>query len=74
MQRVVYPMCELCIHYRKSSLSHALSRCSMFSYLDLRWDNKEYDYADYARRTESKCGKEGRFYKQDTKIDPTKDD
>jgi hypothetical protein len=46
----------------------------MFSYLDLRWDNKEYDYADYARRTESKCGKEGRFYKHDTKIDPTKDD
>jgi hypothetical protein len=46
----------------------------MFSYLDLRWDNKEYDYADYARRTERKCGKEGRFYKQDTKIDPTKDD
>ena len=74
MRRVVYPMCELCVHYRKSVRSDAVSKCGKFTYFDLRWDTEDYEYADYARRTESKCGKEGRFYTLDTKKDPTKDD
>ena len=74
MRRIVYPMCELCVHYRKTVTSDALSKCSKFTYFDLRWDDKEYEYADYARRTESKCGKEGRFYQRDARRDLTKDD
>lgn len=74
MRRIVYPICELCTHYRKSAVADAVSRCSNFTYLDLRWDNEEYDYADYARRVQSKCGKEGRFYRRDNRRDLTKDD
>jgi hypothetical protein len=71
MRRVVYPMCELCVHYRKSSMSDALSKCSKFTYTDLRWDTEDYEYADYARRVESKCGKEGRHYQRDVRRDLT---
>jgi len=74
MRRVVYPMCELCVHYRKSVRSNSLSKCSKFTYFDLRWDTEDYEYADSARRAESKCGKEGRFYRRDERRDLTKDD
>jgi len=74
MQRLLHPMCELCVHYRKSVRSNSLSKCGKFTYMDLRWDTEDYEYADYARRTESKCGKEGRFYRRDDRRDFTKDD
>jgi hypothetical protein len=73
MRRIVCPMCELCVHYRKSSISDALSKCSKFTYFDIRWDNEEYEYADSARSAESKCGKEGRFYRRYERRDLTKD-
>ena len=74
MRRIVHPMCELCTHYRKSVTSNALSKCSKFTYFDIRWDNEEYEYVDHARRVQSKCGKEGRHYRRDDRRDLTKDD
>jgi hypothetical protein len=74
MRRIVYPLCELCVHYHKSATSKALSKCSKFTYLDSKWDNEEYEYADSARRILSKCGKEGKHYVRATRRDLTKDD
>jgi len=46
----------------ESSISDYLSKCAKFTYLDLKWDNIEYEFASDARRNESKCGKEAKEY------------
>ena len=58
----IFNKCESCSHYMESSISDYLSKCAKFTYLDLKWDNIEYEFASDARRNESKCGKEAKEY------------
>jgi hypothetical protein len=59
--RKVFPNCAECKYYDKKELE-AYSRCKMFEFENHLNDSVEYEYADYARRCESKCGEEGRLY------------
>ncbi len=59
--RKVFPNCAECLFYDKTELD-AYSRCRKFQFENTLTDEVEYEYADYARRCESKCGEEGRLY------------
>ena len=59
--RKVLPYCAECIYYDNKELE-AYSRCKKFKFENSLTDEVEYEYADYARRCESKCGEEGRLY------------
>ena len=72
MYRVVYPMCEMCVHYIKFKSADSLSKCAKFTYFDYTKDAVFNEYADYARRSSSKCGQEGKLYERVKKF--SKDD
>lgn len=57
----IYPNCAECIHYIKYK-HDAYSRCAKFKFETPITDEIEFEYADYARRSESKCGQDGRYY------------
>ena len=57
----IYPNCAECINYIKYK-DDAYSRCAKFGFENIITDEIEYEYADYARRSESKCGHDGRYY------------
>jgi hypothetical protein len=59
--RKVFPNCAECLFYDKKELD-AYSRCRKFQFENNLTDEVEYEYADYARRCESKCGEEGKLY------------
>jgi len=59
--RKVFPNCSECIYYDKKELD-AYSRCRKFQFENNLTDEVEYEYADYVRRCESKCGEEGKLY------------
>ena len=57
----IYPHCEECKNYIKYN-HEAYSRCKKFSHVNFITDEKEYEYADYARRSERMCGNDGNHY------------
>jgi hypothetical protein len=59
--RKVFPNCAECIYYDKKQID-SYSRCKKFEYTNSITDKIEYEYADYARRSESMCGHDGKHY------------
>ena len=60
----IYPNCVECIYYNKYKFDD-YGKCIKFEFETTpQTDEKEYEYADYVRRSESKCGHDGRYYKK----------
>lgn len=57
----IYPNCAECINYDKKQID-SYSRCKKFEYTNSITDEIEYEYADYARRSENMCGHDGKHY------------
>jgi hypothetical protein len=61
LTRYVHPHCAACVNYKKAP-NDAYSVCKKFTFVNMKTDELEYEYADYARRSESKCGYSGKLY------------
>ena len=61
------PCCSRCIHYRNylSFLipNNELGKCSKFGTKNIVTGKINYEYADYVRDDESKCGHNGNLFK-----------
>ena len=57
----IYPNCAECIHYIQYKFD-AYSRCGKFEIENPITEEKDFEYADYARRNESQCGYDARYY------------
>jgi len=68
-----FPACRNCIHYNPSPYNNdftsTLNTCNNFGTKDIITDKITYDYADSCRNDESKCGKEGKYFKYEPDID-----
>lgn len=57
------PKCATCKHFIPDSLdSAAFSKCEKFGKVNLVSGEIKYDFADYCRDSDSKCGQNGTYY------------
>jgi hypothetical protein len=72
------PACRNCIHYKPyisglgSDYSSSLSECHKFGTKDIITDKIRYDSPSLARDNEEKCGKEGKYFVEDSNLPLTK--
>lgn len=57
----VYPICAECKNYIKYT-HDSLSKCKKLTFKNDKYDNEEYEYADYVRRNRTVCGYEGKSF------------
>ena len=67
-----FPACKNCIHYRPSIFSNdytsSFSKCAIFGNKDIITDKIDYNFADYCRNDENKCGSEGKYFEKDKNV------
>jgi len=70
IRNVNIPSCKNCIHFRPNILdndySSFSSRCQKFGERDLITNKVNYDFANYCRIDENKCGENGKYYEKDS--------
>jgi hypothetical protein len=72
IKNVNLPACRNCIHYQPdpfyNDFTSSLNRCNKFGDKNIVTDKITYDFADYCRNDESKCGKEGKYFEEEPNI------
>ena len=71
IKNIHFPSCKNCVFYKPNSGSEftsSLSKCEMFGEKNVVTDEIVHDYADSCRRDESKCGKEGNYFEEETNV------
>jgi hypothetical protein len=71
IKNINLPACKNCIHYQVSNndeFTSSLNRCGMFGDKNIVSDKIKYDFADYCRNDESKCGIEGKYFVEEPNI------
>lgn len=66
------PACRNCIYYEANKNTHftnTVSKCKKFAEKELETDKIIFDYADFCRMDENKCGKIGRYYEKENKLE-----
>jgi hypothetical protein len=66
------PVCRNCIYYEANKNTHftnTLSKCKKFAEKELETDEIIFDYADFCRMDENKCGKLGKYYEKENKLE-----
>ena len=66
------PSCRNCIYFKPTiydEFTSSLSRCEKFGKKDILTDKINYVFADLCRQDENKCGKTGKYFKQEENID-----
>jgi hypothetical protein len=74
IKNIHIPSCKTCIHYKPQSYTadySTLSRCKKFGEKNIISDEITYDYADFCRKDETKCGNLAKFYEKDENVDLT---
>lgn len=69
IKNINLPSCRNCIYYQTKNLNpdfSSLNKCEKFGEKDIVNGKIKYDYANSCRENESKCGKEGKYYIEDT--------
>ena len=69
IKNINLPSCKNCIYYQTKNLNpdfSSLNKCEKFGEKDIVNGMIKYDYANSCREKESKCGKEGKYYIEDT--------
>jgi len=73
IRNINIPACRNCIHYTPAIYSRgftsSFSRCEKFGEKDIVTDEIKYDFADSCRKDESKCGKDGKGFVEETNIE-----
>ena len=61
------PSCRSCKYFKPSYLDYSsvFSRCEYFGKKDLLTNRINYEFADYCRNSEYKCGEIGKYYERD---------
>jgi hypothetical protein len=65
------PACKNCIFYQPSqynTFSSNLNKCVKFGDKDITTDEISYDFVEFCRKDETKCGFEGKFFKKEQNI------
>jgi hypothetical protein len=69
IKNIHIPSCKNCIYYQPNHLQHefsSLNKCAKFDEKYIVNGVIKYEYAESCRENESKCGKEGNYYIEDT--------
>ena len=72
IQNMEFPSCKNCIYYKPSFLNNdftsTFNKCYKFGEKDIVTDKVTYNFADFCRNDETKCGKEGKYFKKEKNI------
>ena len=67
IKNIDIPSCKNCIYFKPYGyIPDSLSRCNKFGEKNIVTDEIKYDFADYCRNDEKKCGIEGRYFIKET--------
>ena len=66
IKNIDIPSCRNCIHYKPNYFRESLSRCDKFGKKDIITDEISYDFADICRQDESQCGKEAKYFEEES--------
>ena len=69
IKNINLPSCRNCIYYQYKNLNpdfSSINKCEKFGEKDIVNGMIKYDYANSCRENESKCGKEGKYFEEDT--------
>jgi len=69
IKNIHLPSCKNCIYYQPKYLNSefsSMNKCEKFGEKDIVNGMINYEYANSCRKNESKCGKEGKYYEEDT--------
>ena len=65
------PSCTDCIYCKPAyynNFSSELDRCQKFGEKDDVTDKIDFDFAEFARKDETKCGKEGKYFEKEPNL------
>ena len=72
IENINIPVCKNCIYYKtniwNNNFTSMLNECNKFGTKNIITDEIKYDYADYCRNNELKCGKEGKYFEKEKYI------
>jgi hypothetical protein len=73
IKNINLPACKNCIHLisasHSSDYASSFSKCSKFGKKNIISDEIEYEYVDWSRKDEMKCGEEGKFFEKDDLVE-----
>jgi len=72
IKNIDIPSCRNCIHYKPTAyndFSSRLNRCEKFGSKDIITDEITYDFVDFCRDDETRCGKNGKYFEEEKNID-----
>jgi len=72
IKNINFPSCINCIHYKANSINSeygsTLNKCNNFGEKNIITDEITYKYAKICRDNDSMCGKEGKYFVEETKL------
>jgi hypothetical protein len=72
IKNIDLPSCKNCIYYKPNLLyrdfTSTFNKCEKFGVKDVVTDKITYNYADLCRNDETKCGIEGKYFKEEKNI------
>lgn len=61
IKNIHFPACNSCIHYRQKD---SIKQCVMFGEKNVVSNEIDYDSPEWCRRSEDKCGVEGKYFEE----------
>lgn len=61
IKNIHFPACNNCIHYTQKD---SIKKCMMFGEKDIVSNKIYYDSPEWCRRSEDKCGVEGKYFEE----------
>lgn len=72
IKNINYPSCRNCVYYKPSLLSSdfgsSTSKCEKIGEKNILTGKISYEYVDSCRMSESKCGKEGKYFEEEKNL------
>ena len=72
IQNFNIPTCKNCVYYKKNqydtNFDSNFNRCTKFGYKEIITGKISHDFASYCRNDETKCGKEGKYFKEEKNL------
>ena len=72
IKNMEFPSCKNCIYYKPSFLNNdftsTFNKCDKFGEKNIITDEVTYNFADFCRNDETKCGKEGKYFEKEKNI------
>lgn len=72
IKNINLPSCKNCIYYKSNILNNdftsTFNKCEKFGEKNIVTDIITYNFADFCRNDENKCGKEGKYFEEEKNI------